>query len=65
MDKKTYKQAVKEARAIFVYVAVSTSRRQALRVSKVKAIELVRQVDDGAKIGAIWASDDHNFLLVG
>ena len=64
MDNKEYRQAVKQAQRIFVYVKVAETRRQALRVSKVKALELICQVN-GDEVNAIWASDDHNFLLVG
>ena len=64
MDAKEYRQAVKEAKRIFAYVKITDTRRQAMRVSKVKALELIRQVN-GDEIEATWASDDHTFLLVG
>ena len=64
MDAKEYRGAVKEAKRIFAYVKITATRRQAMRVSKVKALELIRQVN-GDEIEAAWASDDHTFLLVG
>ena len=64
MDAKEYRQAVKEAKRIFAYVKITDTRRQAMRVSKVKALELIRQVN-GDDVNATWADDDHTFLLVG
>ena len=64
MDNTEYRKAVKSAKRVFAYVQVTETRRQAMRVSKVKALELVRQVN-GGNVNAIWASDDHNFLLIG
>jgi len=65
MTKKEYRQAVKQAQRIFGYVQITAERRQAVRLSKVKALDLIRQVDDDSEIGATWADDDHAFLLVG
>ena len=65
MDKKEYRQAVKQARRVFGYVQISQTRRQAVRLSKVKALGLICQVDDDNAIAAMWADDDHAFLLVG
>jgi len=64
VDAKEYKRAVKQATRIFAYVKITDTRRQAMRVSKVRALELIRQVD-GDDVNAIWADDDHAFLLVG
>ena len=65
MNKPEYRQAVKQARRIFGYVQISQTRRQAVRLSKAKALGLICQVDDDNAIAAMWADDDHAFLLVG
>ena len=65
MDKKEYRQAVRQAQRVFGYVQITATRRQATRLSKTRALDLIRQVDGDSEIGATWADDDHAFLLVG
>jgi len=65
MTKKEYKTAVRKAKRIFGYVKITDQKRQAVQLSKAKALSLVQQVPDDAKVGAMWASEDQMFLLVG
>lgn len=65
MKKAEYKKAVKRSVRIFAYVQVTAVRRQAVRLSKAKALALVVQVPDGDDVSATWASSEHRYLLVG
>lgn len=65
MNKKEYARAIREAKRIFGYIRITETKRQAVRLSKVKALALVGQVTDDDTINAMWASDDQSFLLVG
>ena len=43
MTKKEYKTAVRKAKRIFGYVKITDQKRQAVQLSKAKALSLVQQ----------------------
>lgn len=65
MTKAEYTKAVRRATRVFAYIQVTETRRQAVRLSKVKAVGLVGQVPGGGQVNAEWADDDERYLLVG
>ena len=65
MTRAEYRRAVKQATRVFGYIQITAERRQAVPLSKIKALELIRQVPHNAQVDASWADDDQVFLLVG
>ena len=65
MTQAEYRQAVKRAQRVFGYIQIAVKERRPVRLSKTKALELLRRLPDDAQIDAEWADGDQAFLLVG
>ena len=65
MTKTEYRQAVREAQRVFGYIQIAVKERRPVRLSKAKALELLRRLPDDAQIDAMWASEYQEILLVG
>jgi len=66
MTKTEYLKAVKTARQLFVYVAITQDRGKVpTKISKARAANLVKLLADHAEIDALWASDAREILLIG
>jgi len=66
MDKQEYLKAIKTAKTIFAYVAITKDGGKVpIEIGKSKAAQLVRLLPEPAEIDAVWASDHQEILLVG
>ena len=65
MTLQEYLTAITDSKKRFGYIQISPTRRQAITLSRAKARHLICQVSDDAEITAEWASDKHEFLLIG
>ncbi len=65
MNKKECTKAIKKAQRIFVSVEVLRNSKRNARLSKSKALTLIRCLPDNADIKAEWLTDDHQFLMIG
>ena len=66
MTKPEYLEAVKSARQLFAYVAITRDRGKIpTKISKARAANLVKLLADHAEIDALWASDAREILLIG
>ena len=67
MNIAEYKAAVRRAKQIHGFIAITQKRRRAIKLSKAKALSLLHpRIDrvDGP-IDAIWADGEKTILLVG
>lgn len=65
MNKRECTKAIRKAYRIFGSIAIIKQSHRSIRLSKVKALELVQFVSDDEEINAIWLDEDEQFLMIG
>jgi len=65
MDKRECTKAIRKAYRIFGSIAILKQSNRSVRLSRAKALELIKTVADDAEIKAEWLDDDDQYLMIG
>ena len=66
MDKQECTKAIKKARRVFVYAEVLAGKGiRGFRISKTKALLVIRSLPDDAEFKVGWLDDEQRFLSIG
>ena len=65
MNKQECTKAIRKAYRIFGSIAIVKESHRQVRLSRAKALALIKTVPDDAELNAEWLDDDHRFLMIG